>query len=357
MKIFQKHIGWIYLKYFLIVFIALELFFVGIDVLSNLVNLPKSANLIVLYMIFSASLALSLILPLSVVLAFIVCSIQIIRSGELVAFFALGISKNKLVMPVFIVSCFLTLIYVAIQSTPLAYAKDLRRDLGSLKYDGSKYDLNAAFLKFENKFIYFIDENPGTSGNKKLRARVFELENNQITRKILAYDVEFKAGSWIAKNADIIALPKDPSLGGSGYEVLKTTDYEVLKGFEPELLSNLNKNASSYSVLHALRALWQVKDEQINLSVVKTALYLGVVFPFFAPFMIIIIYNYMPLMARFSSLALVSFVCVIATLCVWGVGYVLSRLASSGTISPELGVLLPVALLGLFAFRKFKLAR
>lgn len=49
MKIFQKYIGWTYFKYFVILFVALEFFYVGIDVLTNLKDFPQSANLGLLY--------------------------------------------------------------------------------------------------------------------------------------------------------------------------------------------------------------------------------------------------------------------------------------------------------------------
>ena len=72
MKVFIKYISFIYLKYFFIVFLALELFFVAIDVLNNLALLPKSANLAVLFVVFSAASAVPFLLPLSLVFALII---------------------------------------------------------------------------------------------------------------------------------------------------------------------------------------------------------------------------------------------------------------------------------------------
>ncbi len=50
MKLFSKYTGLVYLKYFIIIFMALELFYIGIDTLTNLKDFPKSANLQLIYL-------------------------------------------------------------------------------------------------------------------------------------------------------------------------------------------------------------------------------------------------------------------------------------------------------------------
>ena len=57
MSLYARYVGWVYLKTFLIVFGALELFYVGIDLLTNLKELPASANLQLLYSGLTALLA------------------------------------------------------------------------------------------------------------------------------------------------------------------------------------------------------------------------------------------------------------------------------------------------------------
>ena len=44
MKLYARYVGWVYIKSFLIVFLALELFYVGIDLLTNLKDLKPSEN-------------------------------------------------------------------------------------------------------------------------------------------------------------------------------------------------------------------------------------------------------------------------------------------------------------------------
>ena len=191
MKVFIKYISFIYLKYFFIVFLALELFFVAIDVLNNLALLPKSANLAVLFVVFSAASAVPFLLPLSLVFALIISLILLLRSGELVAFYALGVSKNALIKPVFIISCVITGLFVLLQCTPAAYARDVKRsilELSSQKY----FSLNSAFIKNKNNFIFFgqIDEMNKTAPF----AYIFEIEDAKLVKKVLASQKAQKMG-------------------------------------------------------------------------------------------------------------------------------------------------------------------
>ena len=77
---------------------------------------------------------------------------------------------------------------------------------------------------------------------------------------------------------------------------------------------------------------------------------LAVFAPFFAPFMVLIIYYFLPVTGRFFNLALKSFIFTIASLCVRGALFVMMRFARNGVVSPEIGVLLPIILLGTYAF-------
>ena len=57
----------------------------------------------------------------------------------------------------------------------------------------------------------------------------------------------------------------------------------------------------------------------------------------------------MPLTGRFASLSIASFAAILATLCVWGVLFLLIRISLNGAIAAEFGIILPIVLLMLFA--------
>jgi lipopolysaccharide export system permease protein len=60
-----------YLKYFFIILGALILFVVGFDYMEHAAELSKSANLLLIYLVYQAFYAIDLLLPLSLVFAMI----------------------------------------------------------------------------------------------------------------------------------------------------------------------------------------------------------------------------------------------------------------------------------------------
>ena len=124
MKLYARYVGWVYIKSFLIVFLALELFYVGIDLLTNLKDLPPSANLQLLYVGLTALSAISYVLPLSLIFALIILHVNMVRSNELISFYALGISKNKLILTPFLIALFVTIFYVGIIFTHFDFGHD-----------------------------------------------------------------------------------------------------------------------------------------------------------------------------------------------------------------------------------------
>ena len=158
MKLYARYVGWVYIKSFLIVFLALELFYVGIDLLTNLKDLPPSANLQLLYVGLTSLSAISYVLPLSLIFALIILHVNMVRSNELISFYALGISKNKLILPPFLIALFVTIFYVGLNFTPFAYAHDYQKK-HLLKNTAFSKSTNDSFLKFEGKFIYIKELN------------------------------------------------------------------------------------------------------------------------------------------------------------------------------------------------------
>jgi lipopolysaccharide export system permease protein len=118
MKLFEKYIVKNYLKNFFVIFIALDLFYVGVDLLTNYNNIPDSANLQILYALFQGMNAVNYVLPLSIVFGMVVTYFSMIKSNELICMYASSISKRALVRPFFITALGLTLIYIGLNCTP-----------------------------------------------------------------------------------------------------------------------------------------------------------------------------------------------------------------------------------------------
>ncbi|MBZ7934197.1 LptF/LptG family permease [Campylobacter sp. W0065] len=348
MWIFFRFISEIYLKNFFIIFLSLIGFYCGIDLLLNFKDLPQSVNLQLLYTVFLACSAVPYILPLSIVFAFILSLISMIRTNEFVSFYALGISKNLVVIFPFLWALFFCCIYIGLNFTSFAYANDYKKNIlknGVLNKQGGE-----VFLKFNNDFVYISKINNGQNSVQNIK--IFDLNNSTLNSFVEAKTASFKEGNWILKDGNLTTLPKEYILGTKGLDVQEFKELSALEGFKPKIIESVASN-SNYSILDAWESLKLFKDQNISIETLKINLYKLIFMPFFAPFLMLIMYYYFPVISRFFNLAFVAFVAFIVTLLFWGLLFLFSRLSENGVIISEIGIVLPIVLLGFFSLMKF----
>lgn len=346
MNLYARYVGWLYFKYFMILFIALTLFYVGIDILTNLKDMPASANLKLLYFGLTLLTAVNYVLPLALIFALITSKFSMIRSNELVSFYALGIDKNRLIKPPFYIALAITFIYVGLNFTPFAYAYEYGRNI--VKLSNLSRTSSDIFLKFEGKFVYMDSLNP-ISGEAK-DVRIFDIDSSNLRSATFGESGKFIDDAWLLKNAKIVNLPQNIKLGEKGLDIKTPSELKTLENFKPKTIESASAESSAITIPDAVDYILAFKDEGIGLNSTKTTLYNLAFAPFFAPFMVLIIYYFLPVTGRFFNLALKSFIFTIASLCVWGALFVMMRFARNGVVSPEVGVLLPIILLGTYAF-------
>ncbi len=346
MNLYARYVGWLYFKYFVIIFVALTLFYVGIDILTNLKDMPASANLKLLYFGLTSLTAVNYVLPLALIFALITSKFSMIRSNELVSFYALGIDKNRLIKPPFYIALAITLIYVGLNFTPFAYAYEYGRNI--VKLSNLSRTSSDIFLKFEGKFVYMDSLNP-ISGEAK-DVRIFDINGSNLRSATFGESGRFVDDAWLLENAKIVNLPQNIKLGEKGLDIKTPSELKTLENFKPKTIESASAESSAITIPDAVDYILAFKDEGVGLNSTKTTLYNLAFAPFFAPFMVLIIYYFLPVTGRFFNLALKSFIFTIASLCVWGALFVMMRFARNGVVSPEVGVLLPIILLGAYAF-------
>ena len=346
MNLYARYVGWLYFKYFMILFIALTLFYVGIDILTNLKDMPASANLKLLYFGLTLLTAVNYVLPLALIFALITSKFSMIRSNELVSFYALGIDKNRLIKPPFYIALAITFIYVGLNFTPFAYAYEYGRNI--VKLSNLSRTSSDIFLKFEGKFVYMDSLNP-ISGEAK-DVRIFDIDSSNLRSATFGESGKFIDDAWLLKNAKIVNLLQNIKLGEKGLDIKTPSELKTLENFKPKTIESASAESSAITIPDAVDYILAFKDEGVGLNSTKTTLYNLAFAPFFAPFMVLIIYYFLPVTGRFFNLALKSFIFTIASLCVWGALFVMMRFARNGVVSPEVGVLLPIILLGTYAF-------
>jgi len=346
-----KYISLHYIKYFLIILLALVMFLVGFDYMENASKLSHSANLIVIYLVYKAFFAIDMLLPLSLVFGMISTKIFLIRSNALVSFFSLGYSRVDILKPFVVVSTAVILIFISLHALPSfsradEYSNNIRKNA---EYLSPTRDL---FFVYEDKYVYFSKMLP--LQEKAEGIRVFLVKNRSLKEVLLAKEARYRDGYWHMKDADIITKPDSIDFKSLGIQVENSKDLKILKGFRPKMLDQVYEGKVNFTIKNAIDAIILLNKQNIDTSSIKGALYKIFIYPFFVPCLVVIIFFFVPISVRFLNVSLFSFGAILSTLLVWGILFMLTELSNNKTIPSEFGVLLPIFILFLIALRQWR---
>lgn len=345
MSILSKFILKKYIINFIIVLISLELFFVGIDYLQNFKNIPSSANLQLLYILYNSFFTLTLALPLSIVFGWIITLVIFIKNNEFVAFNALGATRKDIFMPVVFTSIFLLISLIMLQMTPLAYSYDQKRKILDNEYFSStKTDI---FLKYDDYYVYFKKLLPLEKKGENIH--IFRVINNDVVETIIAEKAYFQNNRWYVVDAKIITKPKNINIDESKLDIRYEKFLHTLDGFKPKILDSVYENKSEFSILDAISALILLKEQGINTQKIRGIIYNQLIIPFFVLPIILLVYSFSSLNSRFFNMGKFTSLTIFGTLIVWGFFFMLFKITNSGTITPEISLLLPMLIWLIFS--------
>lgn len=346
-----KYIALHYLKYFFIILIALEMFLVGFDYMQHSAQLTKSANLLLIYLVYKSFYGIDMLVPLSLVFAMISTKIMLIRSNALVSFYSLGYRRVDILRPFVVISTLLIIVYISLHSfSSFARANEFTDNIRSYsQYLSSSRDL---FFTYKGKYIYFAEMIPLQEKAKGIR--VFSVKNDSLREVLIAKEANYRDGFWNIKQADIITKPEKLDFESSGIRVDEKHNLKILKGFRPKMLDQVYEGKVNFTIKNAIDAVLLLHDQNVDTSSIRGALYKIFFYPFFVPCLIVIIFFFVPVSVRFLNVSIFSFVAILSTLMVWGVLFMLAELSINKTISSEVGIILPIVLLFLVAFRQYR---
>ena len=324
---------------------ALEFFYIGIDLLTNYHKLPNSANLQILYVIFQAMTAVNYLLPLSVVFAMIVTSFAMLKSNELISMYALGISRQKLLIPLFFSAFSVTLIYIVFNFTSFSYAKEYSKNL--LRFSQISTNTKDLFLKNGNEYIYIEKLDP-------IKKQAFKIKIFHVKDRDLEYIVEAKRGyykkdKWILEDVVKTIKGQVESLEDKGLVIVKYKNLETLKGFKPKIIDNVYNGKSNLSILDAIEAMKFFNAQDLNTDKIRTVIFSQLFLPLFAPFLVVIFFYKIPMTPRYYNLTLYSFSLAFIAIITWGILFLLTKLSFNRVIVPEIAIMIPIFLLGITA--------
>jgi len=352
-----KYISFHYIKYFLIILFALVLFLVGFDYMQFSDKLSKSANLLLIYLVYKAFYGIDMLLPISLVFAMISTKIFLIRSNALVSFYSLGYSRVDILRPFVVVSTLIIMLFISLHalssfSRANEYATNIRTHSQYLNPSG---DL---FFVYKEQYVYFSKMLPLQERAEGIR--VFTVKDKSLQEVLVASSAIYKDEYWNIKEADIIKKPDDLSFESLGMRVTHEKDLKILHGFRPKMLDQVYEGKVNFTIMDAIDALTLLKDQNVNTSSIKGALYRIFIYPFFVPCLVVIIFFFVPMSVRFLNVSLFSFGAILATLIVWSLLFTFIELSNTKTISSEVGVILPIVILfliALFQWKRFRLSR
>ncbi len=199
------------------------------------------------------------------------------------------------------------------------------------------------FFIYHDQYVYFKTLYP--LQQKAVGIRIFKFQDKKLHSVIMAKSALYKDGAWHIKKADIITKPKNITFDSKGIDVTRKDEVVLLEGFRPKMLDQVYEGKANYTIGDAFEALKLLSEQNIKTDKIQTAIYKTLIYPFYAPLLIIIIFFFIPISPRFLNVSLFSFVAIVATLLTWGVLFMLSELAKNQTIPPEAGIILPISLL------------
>lgn len=345
-----KYISFHYIRYFIVILLALVLFLVGFDYMGSSEKLDISANLLLIYVVYKTFYAIDMLLPLSLIFAMISTKIFLIRSNALVSFYSLGYSRIDILKPFVVVSSIIITLFISLHSISNfaradEFAKNIRKNA---QYLSPTRDL---FFTYKDKFVYFSKLLPLQESAEDIR--VFSFVDNSLKEVLVAKRANYRNDVWIINEADIITKPENISFDSLGMKVTKEQNLEILKGFRPKMLDQVYEGKVNFSIIDAFDAYFLLREQNINTNIVKSALYKIFVYPFFVPSLIVIIFFFVPISVRFLNVSLFSFSAIISSLMVWALLFSLVELSNHKTIPSELGIVFPTFLLFLVAFRQW----
>lgn len=322
---------------------ALAGFFLFFDALANFKKLTDSVNIKILYLAFRFGQFFLLLCPLALVFASISTKISLIYSNYLVALYAIAYSKKQLLAPMLAISVFFSMLLVGLSFTPFAYFKSQADALISKEIKNT----NHLFFKYKDHYIYF--EKLFVLQKRVLGVRVFKVNNLQLEEVLYAKSAIFKDNFWIIKG--IIGNRKIQDANGSWQlRRIKSDAMKSLEGFKPQLLEKVYEQDIQQSSSDILEAIYTFSNEDVDINNFYSALYTLVIYPFFAPALIVIIFIIFPISTRLATLSQALFYSIFFALVVWGGLYSVAQLAVVQNLNAQYAVLLPLCILFLGSF-------
>ncbi len=339
-----RYLALLYLKNLLWILFGLSFAFAAIDYFQHIQELQVSWNYKILYIFYMWEEALGMLYPLAIIFALIMTKLSLVRQNTMGILHAFGYTKKRLVVPMFLVALFAYLVFLGLNTTEFAYAKDKAKSL--LKNEIGAYNVNDIFFKYNDTFVYMKKLDPV---RKKLEnVTIFKVKDNKVLYTIHAPYALFDGLQWDAHNATVKTHRYNRYDNLVRYDVEHKDRISTLKGYKPKIIESLYEG-KSLNILDAYHTWQLLKSQHLNSDKIRSAFYEKTVVPLFALAMLLILFFKLPFHARMMKMGFVVALALGTTFVIWGILFGLNQIGSNGVVMPELTAVLPVSLLWFYA--------
>ena len=338
-----KYVAFHYLKNMLIILIGLSGLFSGLDFLMNATGLP-SVNVKILYGYFKWQEAIALLFPLAIVFGAVWTKISFIKQNSIAAMYSLGVTRKELLKPFFLVALFTYFLFLGLNFSPFATAKDSAKQLFSSSYTLSKTE--DLFFKYNDSFVYIGALIPEKYKIENLT--IFKMKNGEVIESFTSKEAWYNIHEWVAPNALKKIIIKDAD-GNQRLKIEKIILLKTLKGYQPKILKSIY-DGKALTLLDTVEAIKLLTNQGLETHALRAEIYAKVFMPLFSIALLMILLFNFPFHARYMNIAVTTTKAIGGTLFVWGILFALVGIGKNGALNPEVAIILPIVILWIYAF-------
>ncbi len=345
--LYFRYLSKLYLRNLIAILMGLAFAFAAMDYFQYAQELKVAWNYKILYLYYMWQQALGLLYPLAIIFALIMTKFSLIKHNNMAILHAFGYGEKRLLIPFFFWATVVYGIFVLLNTTEFAYARD--KGAALLKHEIGAYDVNDLFFKYNDTFVYMKKLDPI---HKRLEdITIFKVKDYRVRYTIHAAYATFDGEEW-----DAVDTIRKTHIYQKGrlirYEMEHKDHIKTLKGYKPKIIESLYEG-KALNIVDAYHTWQLLKVQGLDSQKIRAVLYEKTVMPLFALAMVIILFFKLPYHARMMRVGLTVAIALGATFVAWGLLFGLYQIGANGVVEPEWTAIFPVVLLWIYALYIF----
>lgn len=348
MKLYYWYMIKHFFKNFIVILLGVTAMFVLINYLTYGSRINGAFNQKISYMFYSWEHSLSILYPLALVFGAIATKVQFVKNSTMGAMYSFGYTNKRLLLPVLMVSLIVYLIFVFLQTTSFAYAKD---SADSFVGTGSKVGVpEKLFLKYNDTYVYIEKLDQVTK--KIYGLSLFEIKDNKIKYTMKSPIGTYNGKSWILEDAVMKTNHYDGEMLQK-YSIRSYAKFSTLNGYKPAVIDSVSDDGGSMKLLDAYETYKLLTKQNIDTTKIRASVYSKIISPMFIFGLIVLIFFKIPYLARYENMTRVASIAIAISLLIWAGFTGINFFGSNGVVLPEIASFVPIIILSIFGFRSY----